>query len=123
MEFLQVESSPKTPSKRKLTSTERALAESEELVKSLGGSTEGGRRTRSSTRGVPLTPTPPRPAKKPRVSTPRRGKKVKDAEDEPTEVDEIESNNDAVEKETVCKLLRCLFSLQSSVYSFHDILF
>lgn len=89
---MQVQSSPKTPSKRKLTSTERALAESEELVRSLGGSTEGGRRTRSSTRGASSTPTPPPPPKKPRVSTPRRGRKIKDAEEIPVE---IETNNDA----------------------------
>lgn len=93
-----MESSPKTPSKRKLTSTERALAESEELVKSLGGSTEGGRRTRSSARGVSSTPTPPPPPKKPRVSTPRRGRKAKDADEEPAEA---ESNNDAEVKELV----------------------
>lgn len=85
----QVSTSPKTtPSKRKLTSTERALAESEELVKSLGGSVEGGRRTRSSTRGVPATPPPP--AKKARISTPRRGKKAKEEEETAAEAQEVD---------------------------------
>lgn len=79
--MLQVQSSPKTPSKRKLTSTERALAESEELVRQWGGSTEGGRRTRSSARGATVTPPAP-PPKKPRISTPRRSKKAKEEEEQ-----------------------------------------
>lgn len=74
----------RTPSKR-MSFVERAQKESEELVKNMGGSLEldGGRRTRSSTRGTPTrasaTPTPP-PAKKARTSpanassTPSRGR-------------------------------------------------
>lgn len=79
-----MQSSPKTPSKRKLTSVERALKESEELVRQMGGSTEGGRRTRSSARGgTPVTPPTP-PPKKARVSTPRgRGRKAKDEDEQP----------------------------------------
>lgn len=80
-----------TPSKRK-SNIEKARAESEEIIKSMGGPVEGGRRTRSSARGgttAVKTPTPP-PAKKPRVSTPsRRGRPKRD--------DLIEEN-----KETVC---------------------
>lgn len=50
--FLQTK---RTPTKR-LTFTERAQRESEELVRNMGGSLEleGGRRTRSSTRGTPI---------------------------------------------------------------------
>lgn len=73
---------------------ERARAESEEIIKSMGGSVEleGKRRTRSSVKGPAptLTATPP-PAKKPRTSTTpsRRGrpKKGGDSEDEKNEVD------------------------------------
>lgn len=59
-----------------MTSFERARVEGEELLKALGGSLEGGRRTRSSTRGTPATPPPPE--KRARVSTPRRTKKAKE---------------------------------------------
>lgn len=59
-----------------MTSFERARVEGEELLKALGGSLEGGRRTRSSTRGTPATPPPPE--KRARVSTPRRSKKSKE---------------------------------------------
>nr|XP_014092567.1 neurofilament heavy polypeptide isoform X1 [Bactrocera oleae] len=74
----------RTPSKR-MSFIERAQKESEELVKNMGGSLEldGGRRTRSSTRGTPTrasaASTPP-PAKKARTSpanasgTPSRGR-------------------------------------------------
>lgn len=75
LEYLQKK---RTPSKR-LTFTERAQRESEELVRTMGGSLEleGGRRTRSSTRGTPAqsrvetTPTniTPPSAKKPRKSS------------------------------------------------------
>lgn len=85
----------RTPSKR-MSYIERAQKESEELVKNMGGSLEieGGRRTRSSTRGTPTravaTSTPP-PAKKARTSpasgasTPTRprgrGRKIDTSED------------------------------------------
>ena len=57
----------RTPTKR-MSFIERAQKESEELVRTLGGSLEleGGRRTRSSTRGTPTrstavsTPPPPK---------------------------------------------------------------
>lgn len=70
-----------TPSKRK-SKLERERAESEEIIKSMGGVEEGGRRsTRSSARGaVPASPAVPTPAKKSRVSatgTPRRGRPKK----------------------------------------------
>ncbi|CAD6991218.1 uncharacterized protein LOC101449255 isoform X1 [Ceratitis capitata] len=92
----------RTPSKR-MSFIERAQKESEELVKNMGGSLEldGGRRTRSSTRGTPTrasaVSTPP-PAKKARTSpanasnTPSRGKgrgrkiDISDDLDEPKEV-------------------------------------
>ncbi|XP_011179319.2 neurofilament heavy polypeptide [Zeugodacus cucurbitae] len=85
----------RTPSKR-MSFIERAQKESEELVKNMGGSLEldGGRRTRSSTRGTPTrasaASTPP-PAKKARTSpanassTPSRargrGRKIEISED------------------------------------------
>lgn len=60
----------RTPSKR-MSYIERAQKESEELIKNMGGSLEeGGRRTRSSTRGTPTraTVTTPPPAKRSRAS-------------------------------------------------------
>lgn len=79
-----VENKPVTPVKRtptkRLSAVERAQRESEELVKTLGGSLdiEGGRKTRSSTRGTPsrstVVQTPP-PAKRARgAATPKRGR-------------------------------------------------
>ncbi|XP_053962158.1 uncharacterized protein LOC128865812 isoform X2 [Anastrepha ludens] len=81
MPYFQVK---RTPSKR-MSFIERAQKESEELVKNMGGSLEldGGRRTRSSTRGTPTRATAvstPPPAKKARTSpanasnTPSRGR-------------------------------------------------
>lgn len=78
--FPKVKSSPtkSTPSKRK-SKLERERAESEEIIKAMGGAVEeGGRRTRSSARGATATPATPPPAKKPRVATPRRGRPKKD---------------------------------------------
>lgn len=79
-----VENKPVTPVKRtptkRLSAVERAQRESEELVKTLGGSLdiEGGRKTRSSTRGTPsrtnAVNTPP-PTKRARgTGTPKRGR-------------------------------------------------
>lgn len=64
--------------------------EGEELLKALGGSLEGGRRTRSSNRPAPTTPSPQ--PKRARVTTPRRGKKAKDEE---VESESYEENNKA----------------------------
>lgn len=48
------------------------------MVKALGGSLEGGRRTRSSTRGSPApSPIIQEPVKRKAPTTPRRPKKVK----------------------------------------------
>ncbi|XP_055922984.1 anti-sigma-I factor RsgI5 [Eupeodes corollae] len=81
----EVENKPVTPVKRtpskRLSAVERAQRESEELVKTLGGSLdiEGGRKTRSSTRGTPsrsnVVHTPP-PTKRSRATTgtPKRGR-------------------------------------------------
>lgn len=110
-------STKRTPSKR-LSFIERAQKESEELVKNLGGSLEleGGRRTRSSTRGTPtrsaIVATPP-PVKKARASpatsvtptTPRRGRGRKiDISKEPAEkqltLDENKTTTDTTDEET-----------------------
>lgn len=73
------------------------MAESEELVRQLGGSTEGGRRTRSSARGTPVTPPAP-PPKKARISTPRRSRKAKEEEEDANV--EAETNELAATVET-----------------------
>lgn len=74
-----------TPSKRK-SKLEREREESEEIIRSLGGSTveEGGRRTRSSARGGNAAATPSPVAKKAKVesATPtRRGRQKKNIVD------------------------------------------
>lgn len=65
-----------------MSSFERARVEGEKLLKALGvdGSLEGGRRTRSSTRGPVPPPTPSPPPKRARTATPRRSKKAKQEE-------------------------------------------
>lgn len=70
-----------TPSKRK-SKLEREREESEEIIRSMGGNSveEGGRRTRSSARGVSAANTPSSAAKKAKVesATPsRRGRQKK----------------------------------------------
>lgn len=68
-----------TPSKRK-SKLEREREESEEIIRSLGGSTveEGGRRTRSSARGGAATPSPAAKKAKVESATPtRRGRQKK----------------------------------------------
>lgn len=77
----------RTPSKRQ-TNLERQRAESEEILKSMGGTElEGRRRTRSSVKGPPATPPPA--AKKAKISTPssnkrgaKRGKKNEEHSDD-----------------------------------------
>lgn len=111
----EVENKPVTPVKRtpskRLTAVERAQRESEELVKTLGGSLdiEGGRKTRSSTRGTPskssVVHTPP-PTKRARGSgTPKRGRgrKLETAiEDEvKTSPEKTPSEPEAIENSTV----------------------
>lgn len=91
-----------------MNSFERARLEGEELLKALGGSLEGGRRTRSSTRG-PQTPTvavSPPPAKKS-----RRGRKVK--EDVQSEADEPSAENHAEnnKKEKVFEIFEIIYEI------------
>ncbi|XP_037945996.1 E3 ubiquitin-protein ligase RNF12-B isoform X2 [Teleopsis dalmanni] len=89
----------RTPSKRR-SFVERAQKESEELVRNMGGSLEleGGRRTRSSSRGTPTHITPP-PIKKAKVSpaTPKtpgrgRGRKLNVSTNSAEEEENIEKN-------------------------------
>lgn len=72
---------PKSASKRK-SKIDRDRAESEEIIKSMGGPLEDGARrtrsTRSSARGTAAAPVTPTSAKKAKISTPStrgRGKK------------------------------------------------
>lgn len=95
-EIFQQEQSKATPSKR-LSNAERARLESEQLVKALGGSLEGGRRTRSSARGsVPPSPKVIEPVKRKAPATPRRSKKTKNET-----VDDTDSANHVDENPTI----------------------
>lgn len=108
---------PKTPAKstpsKRLSSFERARAESEELLKALGGTLEGGRRTRSSSRPVapPQAAASP-PAKKSRASTPRRGKKKQDDEDQTP----AEASNDNHKENNVGEKVIATFAFRLSGY-------
>lgn len=88
--MLQEETKPSqspvaTPRKR-MTRAEKALMESEQLLKSLGVSMESGRQTRSSRRGPAVESPKPEPVKrKPPASTPRRTKKAKISESDQTD--------------------------------------
>ncbi|XP_031621569.1 transforming acidic coiled-coil-containing protein 2-like [Contarinia nasturtii] len=84
-----VQETPKSTPRKRLSRAEKARIESEELLKALGVTMEAGRQTRSSRRGTNTVETPKsEPAKRKQPSTPRTAKKPK-----VFDIDQIDSTN------------------------------